>query len=100
MGQSVTMSCYNNGCEDVEIHGILGQEYRVGLGFTGQCRFHWPVGTLVRAFHLHTVRECPRCDNLLGQVMIVSNGPSRRPTIFGLDDPEPTPLGRGVPEEF
>ena len=87
-GATVSMTCYKETCTHVSLKVKLGEEGTVYWGFTGAGRFHWPSGTRVRSFDLRPYEHCPKCKTAFASAIVVSNGRSKAPTIFGYD-PEP-----------
>lgn len=87
-GIRVDMACYRESCESVSIPVTLGTEYDIYWGFYGTGRFQWNPGTPVRGFALPESAKCPDCDTFFGNVIVISQGQSKKPAIFGYD-PEP-----------
>lgn len=89
-GVSVQLGCYKPGCGTVRIPVILGEDETKLLHptFNGPDGMKWKPGTPVREYRLAKRVHCPQCRTLFASAIIVSNGKSRRPTIFGYD-PEP-----------
>ena len=86
-GQSVRMQCYHHTCKGVVISGTLGKDETENLhpSFHGSERIQWKSGTPVRSFRLESNVRCQRCNAVFVSVIIVSNGQSRKPTIFGCE---------------
>lgn len=93
-GKMVILTCYQPGCDNVQLKVKLGHEYHIHdafkqLGMVG--RIIWKSGSQIRGFELGETfggsgyRQCPNCRALLSSVIIVSNGWPNRPTIIGYD---------------
>jgi hypothetical protein len=73
--------------EESYIHPSFIQDGRVG-------RLAWNPGAIYKGFNLGKALggsgycNCPKCGTTFGDVVIVSNGSSRNPLIFGYD-PDP-----------
>ena len=89
-GQTVTIRCYKEGCENVRLQVKLGVEDEIHPSFTGEGRFHWQPGTPARTFDFAYGQNivCPICQTRFGTAIMVSNGKSRKATVFGYE-PEP-----------
>lgn len=93
----VVITCYLEGCGEVSVTVTLGQEYNIhpdfkALGHVG--RLQWDPKAVMRGFELAESHggsgyfRCPSCGTSFGDVVVVSNGRFKKPTIFGYD-PEP-----------
>jgi len=83
-GVRVRLTCYKEGCNQV-FTGLLKREYELFPGFLGEGKFRWQKGTPVKSFTLFEDIRCPQCKALLTSVIIVSQGPCKKPIIFGYD---------------
>ncbi|MDD5626063.1 MAG: hypothetical protein PHG83_02780 [Patescibacteria group bacterium] len=81
------MTCYHMECEGVLIEVTLGQEQYIHSDFItsgGVGRLKWDPDTRAKSFGINTC-SCPKCKTSLEDVVIVSNGRGRKPTIFGYE---------------
>ena len=90
------MTCYKPGCEGVLISVTLGQEDEIHPSFVrgrGVGRLHWRRNAATKGFSLGKTmggsgyRNCPNCNTLFGNVVVISRG-KQEATAFGYD-PEP-----------
>jgi hypothetical protein len=97
-GRVVNVACYNDSCKKTFMPVLLGTEYEVHPLFIrsgGVGRFSWSQNAAVKGFNLKSTSggsgycNCITCNTLFKRVIIVFNGKSRKPTIFGYDH-EPT----------
>lgn len=98
VGDTVTMTCYKKGCEEVAIIVTLGQEYRIYSDFVrlgGVGRIHWDRETVkIRDFDLWERRggsghcDCPNCRTLFASALAVLEL-GKEPLFFGYEaDPD------------
>ncbi len=99
-GSRVEMTCYKDGCENVSIPVVLGQEYDIHPTFVESLQ----KGKIGRFFLATAKRiigiagfelgetlggsgytKCPKCGTLFGGVIVVAFRFSYRKLIFGYD---------------
>ena len=86
-GQKVSLECYHHWCAEIELDADLDKEItsEIHPRFLGSERIRWTPGTPVRLFRLRNNVYCPWCKNTFSKAFVVSNGPSKKPTIFGYE---------------
>jgi hypothetical protein len=93
-GDRVEIICYQEGCERISITATLGREYKVHPAFIqtgGVGRLRWKPDSHARGFELGKTFggsgycNCPRCHIMFGGVIAISNGRTKKPTLFGYE---------------
>ena len=97
-GVQVRIECYYNSCADVTVGFVtLGLEEEIHPDFVrrgGVGRLRWRANAVAKCFDLGIhlkgsgYIKCPNCQTLFGQVIVISNGRGKKPTVFGYE-PDP-----------